>query len=90
MKSGFLYVVIAFVFTLTNSVARSQENFYSNKTIRILVQSAGSSYDAYARLVARYLPAHLPATPQSSCSRCPVPQSRCRSTSKRSCPTTAL
>ena len=60
MKSAFLCVLAATVLALAQPTAtHAQENFYSGKTIRILTPAAGSSYDAYARLVARYLPAHL-------------------------------
>lgn len=59
MKSAFLCIVVAIAFTFAGPAARAQENFYSNKTVKILVQTTGGSYDAYARMVARYLPAHL-------------------------------
>jgi hypothetical protein len=59
MRSAFLCAVIALLSTFGTSPARAQENFYTNKTVKIFVQSTGGSYDAYARLVARYLPAHL-------------------------------
>jgi hypothetical protein len=60
MKPAFLrFAVGAFLAFVSPKAATSQENFYSNKTVKILVATATGSYDAYARLVARYLPAHL-------------------------------
>jgi hypothetical protein len=59
MKSAFLFSVIALLSTFWTPPARAQENFYSNKTVKIFVQSTGGSYDAYSRLIAHYLPAHL-------------------------------
>jgi hypothetical protein len=44
-----------------NAVA---EEFYKAKKISLVVPStAGSGYDVYARVVARFLPKHLPGTP---------------------------
>jgi tripartite-type tricarboxylate transporter receptor subunit TctC len=41
------------------------EDFYRNKQIRVIVGAdAGGSYDIHARLVARYLPQHIPGNPQ--------------------------
>jgi tripartite-type tricarboxylate transporter receptor subunit TctC len=59
MKSAFLSIVVAVALTLPGSAANAAENFYHDKTIRILTAAAGGSYDAYARLVARYLPNHI-------------------------------
>src|SRR5215831_19381768 len=59
MKSAFLSIVVAVAVTLPGSAANAAENFYHDKTIRILTAAAGGSYDAYARLVARYLPTHI-------------------------------
>lgn len=43
----------------------SPDPFYAGKTIDLLVGSeAGSGYDTYARLVARYLPKHIPGHPK--------------------------
>jgi hypothetical protein len=60
MRSAFLCFVTAIAFVLTGqTAAHAQDNVFSNKTIKIFVATAGSSYDAYARTVARYLPGHL-------------------------------
>lgn len=40
------------------------EDFYKGKTVSLVVSSAtGGGYDTLARLVARYLPKHIPGTP---------------------------
>src|SRR5581483_3255745 len=52
----------AALFALVLAIAArdaAAQGFYQDKTIRILTSAVGSSYDAYARLVARYLPRHL-------------------------------
>lgn len=44
--------------------ARAQEPFYAGKQIQILVSAeSGTVYDAYARLISRRLPDHLPGRP---------------------------
>ena len=41
------------------------EDFYRGKTIRLVIGiGAGSTYDAYARLVARFMPKYMPGHPQ--------------------------
>lgn len=48
------------------SVAKAQDvaSFYKGKTVEMIVgASAGGSYDAYARVITRYLAAHLPGNP---------------------------
>ena len=45
--------------------AQSPADFYKGKTIDIIVGSlAGGGYDQYARVLARYMPAHVPGNPQ--------------------------
>lgn len=42
----------------------AQANFYEGKQIRIIVgSSSATTYDLYARLVARFLPKHIPGNP---------------------------
>jgi tripartite-type tricarboxylate transporter receptor subunit TctC len=54
---------IALPFCLTAAVAHGA-SFYSSKTITIVVGlPPGGAADAYARLVQRHLPAHLPGAP---------------------------
>ena len=56
-------------FALTFSIllaptARSQTPFYQGKTIRLIVGStAGSTYDAYMRLIAQHWGKHIPGNP---------------------------
>ena len=45
--------------------AQTTDTFYANKTIDMLVGSEpGSGYDLYARLIAKYLPSHIPGNPR--------------------------
>jgi tripartite-type tricarboxylate transporter receptor subunit TctC len=47
------------------SQAQSFGDFYKGKQIDIIVGSlAGGGYDQYARVLARYMPAHIPGNPQ--------------------------
>lgn len=59
---------IAIVFLLFMSVAsplKAQAPFYQDKTVRIIVGfTPGGFYDRWARLLARYLPKHLPGNPE--------------------------
>lgn len=58
-----LGMTAAVLLPLSVQAARSAE-FYKGKQIEIVVStSAGTVYDAYARLLARYLPAHIPGHP---------------------------
>lgn len=60
MTSTCVSSVVAAVLTLAGSTAATAaDGFYHDKTIRILTSAVGGSYDAYARLVARYLPNHI-------------------------------
>lgn len=46
------------------AAAESAEAFFPGKTITVIVYSgAGSSYDTYARLLAKHMPNHLPGKP---------------------------
>jgi tripartite-type tricarboxylate transporter receptor subunit TctC len=45
-------------------LADSVEDFYKGKTLKVIVgYAAGGGFDAYARLLAEYLPRHLPGAP---------------------------
>lgn len=49
----------------SNTLASDVAEFYRNKTIDIIVgYSAGGSYDAYARLVGRFIGEHIPGQPR--------------------------
>lgn len=55
--------VIALAGVLASGAVRA-EDFYQGKTIGIVVgNDAGSGYDAYARLLARHMPKHIPGKP---------------------------
>ena len=44
--------------------ASAQESFFAGKQIRLIVGTGvGGGYDAYARLVARFIPKHIPGEP---------------------------
>ena len=60
LLAAFLAVLLFFPLT-----ARAQgQDFYSGKIIRLLVDSApGGGYDAYARLLAKFLGNHIPGKP---------------------------
>ena len=63
--SGYFSVLIMFVFmTAWAPAALAQRDFYSGKTIRIIVGlSAGGGYDRAARLVSRYMGKYIPGNP---------------------------
>jgi tripartite-type tricarboxylate transporter receptor subunit TctC len=49
---------------LASARADAVEDFYRGKTLSMIVgYTAGGTYDIWARLVARYLPAHIPGKP---------------------------
>ena len=44
--------------------AQSAADFYKGKQVRLIVASGpGGGYDTYSRVLARYMPAHVPGTP---------------------------
>ena len=50
--------------TIDHATAQDVATFYKGKTIELIVgASAGGTYDAYARVLTRYLTAHLPGNP---------------------------
>jgi tripartite-type tricarboxylate transporter receptor subunit TctC len=57
---------LGILWCLADSFAFAQSApFFQNKTIRLIVgYSAGSVYDQYARLIAQYLPKHIPGSPE--------------------------
>ena len=60
-----LPTVFAFLFLLLWTFnAQAQTAFYQGKTIRLVAGTpAGSVYDLYARLVAQFIPKHIPGAP---------------------------
>jgi tripartite-type tricarboxylate transporter receptor subunit TctC len=66
MSLGAFYSWLALsIVELTGTVVLAQtESFYKNKTIKIIVGSTpGGFYDRWARLLAQYMPRHIPGTP---------------------------
>src|ERR1700752_475072 len=59
MLSIFSTAVLLVLLTLSALAANAADNFYRDKTVRILTAAAGGSYDAFERLVARHLPNHI-------------------------------
>jgi tripartite-type tricarboxylate transporter receptor subunit TctC len=66
MRSARLFAIVWFAFVAlayAGSTA-SAADFYAHKQIEIVVSTeAGTVYDAYARLLARHLPEHIPGDP---------------------------
>jgi len=63
-SSSLLAAVCAALFAATPAAADPVEDFYRGNSITVIVYSdAGSAYDVYARLLSRYMPAHLPGHP---------------------------
>ena len=61
MKTAFYTFTFSILLTSTTF---SQTPFYQGKTVRLVVgSSAGSTYDAYARLIAQYWGKHIPGSP---------------------------
>jgi tripartite-type tricarboxylate transporter receptor subunit TctC len=60
-----ILVLVAAGMVWQRAVANAQDTpFYQGKTMRIIVGfTAGGLYDQYARLLARYMPKHLPGNP---------------------------
>jgi len=60
--SGFVTIIILWL--LFTSVARADELFYKDKTVRIVLgHSPGGGYDAYTRLIARHIGKYIPGSP---------------------------
>jgi tripartite-type tricarboxylate transporter receptor subunit TctC len=60
----FLRLSAVIIVLLLSHQAHAQAPFYQGKTIRLVAGTpAGSVYDLYARMVAQYLPKHIPGNP---------------------------
>ena len=60
-----LFVLAAAVTTAGSAAAESVEDFYRGKTINMTISSGeGGTNDAYARLIAEFLPKYIPGHPQ--------------------------
>jgi tripartite-type tricarboxylate transporter receptor subunit TctC len=74
---GILAKVIAsatalFFATSGASATEDVANFYKGKTIRLVIgAAAGGGYDAYARLIARFMPKYIPGNPTIVASNMP-------------------
>ncbi len=65
-SAGAFWLAGASFFFGGNALASDVAEFYRGKTIDIVVgYSAGGSYDAYARLVGRFIGAHVPGQPRT-------------------------
>lgn len=68
MKSAFRFVFATVSLALTTGAARAADDveaFYKDKTVSLVVSSStGGGYDTLARMVARFLPRHIPGKPQ--------------------------
>ena len=77
MRRIILAAVLAGVSMAYASAAEDEKataEFYAKKTVTIAVGfSPGGNYDLYARLVARHIGQHIPASPPSSCRTCQAP-----------------
>ena len=63
MRQGCKAFLVAAAIAVTSSVAHS-EDFYEGKTVRIIVSTGpGGGYDAYGRLLSRYMRRYLPCNP---------------------------
>ena len=57
-------VALSPAFLWPSSAAAQEDDFYRGKTITIIIPiGPGGAYDAYARLVSRYMPKYLPGNP---------------------------
>ena len=60
-----VFFSIIFLALLSCDPARAQDNFFSGKTIRIVVGSSpGGGYDYWARLLARHMSKYIPGNPE--------------------------
>src|ERR1700722_7851545 len=60
-----LALAAAWLAASTAAVAQPAAEFFKDRTIRIVVGfGPGGGYDLYARLLAKYLPAHIPGEPK--------------------------
>jgi tripartite-type tricarboxylate transporter receptor subunit TctC len=56
--------ILALAALLLDCCAVLAQDFYKDKTIRFIVgQAAGGGYDAYTRIVARYMGKYIPGNP---------------------------
>lgn len=66
MRRGVPAIFAAALFCAASPTQANEDiaSFYKGKSIRLIIaSSAGGGYDAYARLIARFLPKHIPGNP---------------------------
>ena len=64
-RIDFCVLAVALLLASAPAQAQSPAEFYKGKTIDVIVGSlTGGGYDQYARVLARYMPAHIPGNPQ--------------------------
>src|SRR5471030_2429247 len=64
MRGAALAVAAAILLSALPAQAEPIEDFYRGKTLRLLIgYGPGGGYDIYGRLVAEFLPRHLPGKP---------------------------
>src|SRR5438128_947419 len=62
-KESFFFAFTLNILLLVTPAVKA-EDFYKDKTIRFIVgQAAGGGYDAYTRIVARYMGKQIPGNP---------------------------
>ena len=62
-RQGFVVAAMA-VFCFAGCAVAAAADFYQGKTITLVISSgAGGGYDLYGRLVAKYMPRHIPGHP---------------------------
>jgi tripartite-type tricarboxylate transporter receptor subunit TctC len=60
-----ILVLIGWLILAWHDWGNAQDNFFTGKTIRIVVGSSpGGGYDYWARVLARYMPKYLPGNPE--------------------------
>ena len=58
------FILVATAACALPSMVAAQDSFYANREVRLIVGTgAGGGYDTYARLLARFLPNHIPGSP---------------------------
>jgi tripartite-type tricarboxylate transporter receptor subunit TctC len=64
MRMGAGIMLLVVTIGSTSGLAQPVENFYRGKTIQLTVGAAfGAGYDAYGRVLARFMSKHIPGTP---------------------------
>jgi tripartite-type tricarboxylate transporter receptor subunit TctC len=62
-RLGFLSLIVLLAGAISG-MAQSVEEFYKGRPVNLIVGfNPGGGYDVYARIMARYLPKHIPGTP---------------------------